>query len=152
MIPPEEFALMVSEDIKGKADAHTQQVLRSKAHREMWRKNLIEIIETVNSQIDDMQKEMDRLRSIYEDEFFSVDPTESIQARAEKARRFKFHAEKRLGEADRIIAMDIESPDMRMSAFLRDVINHHKKLKEESGNFDDTDVALWQSLSGNWGF
>ena len=38
MIGEEEFALMVSEDIKNKADQMTKDLLRSPENRERWKK------------------------------------------------------------------------------------------------------------------
>lgn len=151
MIPPKEFALMVSEDIKGKSDSVTHDLLRSLDHRENWRNSLIEIIRKVNEQIKELEAEAQHLRNIYNEDFVS-DPAESISSKIEKAERFRYHAEKRLAEADRLISVGTVSKDMKLSAFLKDAIQEHMRLKKSNNNYDKTDRQLWEAINGKWSF
>ena len=151
MIPPKEFALMVSEDIKGKSDSVTHDLLRSQEHREQWRESLIAIINNVNDQIKELTAEADHLRNIYNEDFVT-DPAESISAKIDKAERFRYHAEKRLAEADRLISVGAVSKDMKLSSFLKDAIVEHMRLKKGNNSYDKTDRQLWEAINGKWSF
>ena len=48
MIGEQEFALMVSEDIKNRADQMTKDILRSPDNRERWKQTLIKIIKNIS--------------------------------------------------------------------------------------------------------
>ena len=91
MISEQEFALMVSEDIKNKSDQTTKDILRSPDNRERWKKTLIKIIKNVEVRLDTLNKEAISLWSNYPD--FENDPAESIAKVIEKSERFRFHAE-----------------------------------------------------------
>ena len=57
MIGEQEFALMVSEDIKNRADQMTKDLLRSPDNRERWKQTLIKIIKNVETRLDGLNKE-----------------------------------------------------------------------------------------------
>ena len=151
MIGEEEFALMVSEDIKNKSDQVTKDILRSEENRERWRATLITIINNVETRIEYLNKEALALRHSYPD--FDTDPAASIAQTIEKSERFKFHAEKKLAEVDRMIYLKQENPDSKLSSFLKDAILMHKRLKQQYKRpIDPADVALWDSIDGKWTF
>ncbi len=151
MIDETEFALMVSEDIKNKADETTKELLRSKENRDRWRDTLVRIIENVKERLHKLESEAALLRAQYKD--FEHDPAGSIATTIEKSQRFKFHAEKRLAEADRLIFLNEETPDAKLSSFLKDAILMHKKLKlQYKRPVDPADVGLWDAADGKWSF
>ena len=151
MLNETEFALMVSEDIKNKCDETTKELLRSKENRERWRDTLIRIIKNVEDRLSGLEADAALLRSQYPD--FKHDPAGSVATTIEKSQRFKFHAEKRLAEADRLIFLKQESPDSKLSSFLRDAILMHKKLKlQYKRPVDPADVGLWDAADGKWSF
>jgi hypothetical protein len=151
MIGEQEFALMVSEDIKNKADQTTKDLLRDPDNRERWRATLIKIINNVETRLDTLNKEAISLRSNYPD--FENDPAESIAKVIEKSERFRFHAEKKLAEVDRLLFLKTEDPDSKLSGFLRDAILMHKKLKlQYKRPVDPADVGLWDAIDGKWTF
>ena len=152
MISPEDFAMMVSEDIKGKSNQITKDMLRDPSNQERWRDNLLEILKKVNVQIHDMKKEIVETDLRYENEGFEFDPSYSTKSKLEKAERFRFHTEKRLAEADRLIALGVSTEDMKLSSFLRACIEEHKRLKEEVNSHDDIDKNLWEGLKGKWSY
>jgi hypothetical protein len=152
MIDPSDFAMMVSEDIKGKADMLTRDMLRESSNQKRWRDNLIEIINKVNDQIIGINQEITDLDNKYAEIMPGFSPTESLRKRLEKAERFRYHAEKRLAEADRLIAMGEETVDMKLSSFLRAAIEEHMRIKTSNGTPDSVDNMLWESLSGKWAY
>jgi len=151
MINETDFALMVSEDIKNKCDDTTKDLLRSKEIRDRWRDTLIRIIKNVTDRLEKLEAEAALLRAKYKD--FDHDPAGSIASTIEKSQRFKFHAEKRLAEADRLIFLNEETPDSKLSSFLKDAILMHKKLKlQYKRPVDPADVGLWDAADGKWSF
>ena len=151
MIGEEEFALMVSEDIKNKADQMTKDLLRSPENRERWKKTLINIIKNVETRLEGLNKEAIVLRSTYPD--FESDPAASIAKVIEKSERFKFHAEKKLAEVDRMLFLENDDPDSKLSSFLKDAILMHKKLKlQYKRPVDPADIGLWDAIDGKWTF
>jgi hypothetical protein len=151
MISEDQFALMVSEDIKNKADQTTKDILRSKDNRDRWRQALIKIISNVEKRVDYLSKEAMSLRHNYPN--FEDDPAGSIAKTIEKSERFKFHAEKKLAEVDRLIFLKEENPDAKLSGFLKDAILMHKQLKQSYKRpADHADVALWNAIDGKWTF
>tara|TARA_A100001201_G_scaffold119384_1_gene102929 strand:- start:749 stop:1204 length:456 start_codon:yes stop_codon:yes gene_type:complete len=151
MIGEEEFALMVSEDIKNKADQMTKDLLRSPENRERWKKTLINIIKNVETRLEGLNKEAIVLRSTYPD--FEADPAASIAKVIEKSERFKFHAEKKLAEVDRMLFLENDDPDSKLSSFLKDAILMHKKLKlQYKRPVDPADIGLWDAVDGKWTF
>jgi len=115
MIGEQEFALMVSEDIKNRADQMTKDLLRSPDNRERWKRILIKIIKNVETRLDGLNKEAISLRNTYPD--FEADPAASIAQVIEKSERFKFHAEKKLAEVDSMLFLENDDPDSKLSSF-----------------------------------
>jgi len=147
----ENFALMVSEDVKNKADQQTKDMLRLPENWERWRKCLIDIIENVSSKIDELDENILALRSTYSD--FVSDPAASLENQREKSNRFRFYAEKRLAEVDRMIKLNAEpDPTVSLASFLRDAISFHRQNKISAGSYDTIDEVLWDSLDGKWSF
>lgn len=151
MITEQEFALMVSEDIKNRADQTTKDILRDKDNRGRWKETLIKIIKNVDERIDYLSKEAIALRATYPE--FESDPAASLASTIEKSERFKFHAEKKLAEVDRLLFLKEEDPDSKLSGFLKDAILMHKKLKlQYKRPIDAADTSLWEAIDGKWNF
>ena len=151
MIGEQEFALMVSEDIKNRADQMTKDLLRSPDNRERWKQTLVKIIKNVETRLDGLNKEAMALRNTYPD--FETDPAGSIAKVIEKSERFRFHAEKKLAEVDRLLFLETEDPDSKLSSFLKDAILMHKKLKlQYKCPVDPADIGLWDAVDGKWTF
>ena len=79
----------------------------------------------------------------------------SADDRKKKVLRFRFHVENRLDECDRLDAIESDNPsEFAASAdFMRRAIEKHKEMTF-AADYDPTeiDVALWQSLGGEWKF
>lgn len=152
MIPAEDFAMMVSEDIKGKADNVVRDLLREPSNRERWKQNLSAIIEKVNTQIQELSQEINSIENSYKSFDFNSDPAYSTRNKLERAERFRYHAEKRLAEVDRLMSMGDVSEDMKLASFLRMAIERHMELKTSKEAHDEIDESLWSCLTGAWGF
>lgn len=149
MYKPEDFATLVSEDIKGKADQRARDYLRLPENHEEWRQCLLTIIDNVSVKISQLQEEVTGVRSTYSD--FNTDPAESLQQTLDRARRFRFYAEKRLAEVDRLVRLGEDAdPEISLAAFLKEAIEQHRSAKLNAG--DDYDHALWSALQGEWAF
>ena len=74
--------------------------------------------------------------------------------RKTKANRFRFHAEKKLAEVDRIIRLGHEpDPDTKLIHFLRDAILAHKQWHVDNQLVpSEGDERLYKALEGKWDF
>ena len=145
-----DFEILVSEDIKNKTSSEDKQYLM--AHKEVWRDSLLVIIETVSEQIKELESEISELRSAYPD--FDTGPAASINEKRVKANRFRFHAEKKLAEVDRMILLGHEpDPDTKLVHFLRDAILAHKQWHVDNELVpSEGDERLYKVLEGKWDF
>lgn len=145
-----DFEMTVSEDIKGKSSTEDKDYLMQ--NTEVWRDSLLIIIETVSEQITALEKEIKELRSAYPN--FDSDPAASMVERRTKANRFRFHAEKKLAEVDRMIKLGHEpDPDAKLIHFLRDAILAHKQWHVDNELvLSEGDERLYKALEGKWDF
>jgi hypothetical protein len=148
----ETFELLVSEDVKNKLDQHDKDFLRLPENRVQWRDCLLTIIDTVTKKIDSLQEEINRLRETYSG--FVTDPAASLDEQKDKAVRFRFYAEKRLAEADRLLALgDDVDPSLSLATFLRDAIIAHRQWHVDKGLVNsEGDDCLYAALDGEWKF
>lgn len=147
-----DFALLVSEDVKNKLDQKSKDFLRLEENREEWRKCIMTIISTVTEKINQLSAEVSALRSEYAG--FIIDPAEALEAKLDKAKRFRFHAEKRLVEIDRLTMLGQESdPSLSLATFLRDAIEAHRQWHIDNDLVpSEGDDSLYAALDGVWGF
>lgn len=148
----ETFELLVSEDVKNKLAQHDKDFLRLPENRVKWRDCLLTIIDTVTTKIDSLEEEITRLRNTYSD--FVVDPAASLDEQRDKAVRFRFYAEKRLAEADRLLALGEDAdPSLSLATFLRDAIMAHRQWHADEGmESTEGDDCLYAALDGEWKF
>lgn len=145
------FAMIVSEDIKNKSSQHEKDMLRLPENHEKWRACLIDIIETVSGKIEELETDILSLRDAYSD--FVSDPAAGLEDQKEKSKRFRFYAEKRLAEVDRLISLgETSDKSLSLATFLREAISTHKRIVTDTGSPSEADMALWSSLDGEWKF
>lgn len=143
-----DFELAVSEDIKNKVDRTTRDLLRLPENRVAFRDCLLSIIETVSDKIQVLENDIASLRATYSE--FSVDPAAGLEEQRDKAARFRFHAEKRLAEVERLIQLNYPGdPMLSLAAFLKGAIENHRDSKGAVG--DAYDLQLWSALDGEVG-
>lgn len=146
------FEIIVSEDIKNKASQQDKDFLRLPENHLEWKQCLINIIQTVSEKIESLDADIESLRSAYSD--FSIDPAAGLDDQREKSKRFRFYAEKRLAEVDRLISLGKDSdPSLSLATFLRDAIIAHRKWNSEHGLINSKgDDYLYAALDGEWKF
>jgi len=147
-----DFEVLVSEDIKNKVDQKLMDYLRLEENRDRWRHSLCRILSAVNENIRLLEEDAAALRASYSD--FTIDPAASIEAKLEKSKRFRFHAEKRLAEIDRMTALgQDDDPSLSLATFLRDAIKAHRQWHVDNGLVNsEGDDLLYAALDGVWGF
>ena len=147
-----DFEIVVSEDIKNKASQQDRDLLRLPENHDRWRECLVNIIETVSFKISELDAEISAIRSSYSD--FITDPAAGLEDQREKSKRFRFYAEKRLAEVDRLMALGQPAdPSLSLATFLRDAIIAHKRWHEDNGLVNsEGDDCLYAALDGVWKF
>lgn len=163
MLTEDAFARLVAEDVKNRASADQSEYLRLPANRERWRDALRSLVDNLDSQIFDIQRqEKDEIEEIKqrsasraEEQVSIVEAEASFEAKRKKIGRFRFHVENKLAEADRLIALGEEgmSGDMKLANFLTKAIDTHREMMIEN-DIEPTplDTALWHALEGKWEF
>ena len=146
------FAIVVSEDIKNNVSQQERDFLRLPENADRWRECLLTIISTVSDKIAALDQDIDSLRKAYSD--FVLDPAESLEDQKKKSERFRFYAEKRLAEVDRLMSLGKPSdPSLSLATFLREAIKAHKEWSDSNDvPYSDADVSLYAALEGEWGF
>ena len=146
------FAIIVSEDIKNSASQHDRDFIRLPENLSMWKDCLLEIISTVSDKINELERDIKSLRSSYPD--FVTDPAAGMEDQKSKSERFRFYAEKRLAEVERLTALGQPAdPSLSLATFLRDAILAHKQLIESNDlSTSAADDCLYAALDGVWKF
>ena len=146
------FAIIVSEDIKNNASQHDRDFIRLPENLTIWKDCLLEIISTVAEKINELERDIKSLRSTYPD--FVTDPAAGMEDQKRKSERFRFYAEKRLAEVDRLAALGQPGdPSLSLATFLRDAIAAHKQWHVSNGLVNsDADYCLYAALDGVWKF
>jgi len=152
-MPDPTFAQIVSEDIKGKLEQRDQDILRLPENAGRWRTTLINIIQTVDEEIATINRSISSVLEMYPD--FEANPvSKTLADKLAKTSRFRFHAEKRLAEAERILSLGAEvDPSLSLASFLKAAIEHHLSDKDDTEMGPDYhDERLRDALSGKWSF
>jgi hypothetical protein len=164
-ISDDEFARLVSEDVKNKVSSRQRQVLLDPHNWNRWQRALVILIDNLENQIADIEADQDsdrkRFGSMGEDGAVLLQESEfAYQTRKTKIDRFKFHVNRRLDDVMKMIetgASDHVSRDVLTvnsdANFYRKAIAKHKALLDE---FDleatEIDRALWRALNNEWAF
>ncbi len=150
MASMKDFEIIVSEDIKNKSSETDREFLKS--HKEEWRDALLVIVQTVSHKIKELDNEIHALRSTYSG--FEIDPATGLDEQRTKANRFRFHAEKKLAEVDRLIGIGSETNEEgKLIDFLRQAIIAHRDWNKDKGIVNsEGDDYLYAALDGEWKF
>jgi hypothetical protein len=146
------FAMIVSEDIKNNASQQDKDFLRLPENLQLWKDCLLEIISTVSEKISELETDINSLRAAYPD--FVTDPAAGMEDQKTKSERFRFYAEKRLAEVDRLMTLGQPAdPSLSLATFLREAIIAHRKWHEDNGLVNsEGDDCLYAALDGEWKF
>lgn len=160
MISEDSFARLVAEDVKNRVSDEQRKYLRLYENRGRWREHILALLDNLEDQIGEIDKRVEDDRALYgalgdEGIKLMAEAQASADERRKKILRFRFHVENRLDECDRLDAIESERPDefAASAAFMKRAIEKHKEMTV-AADYDPTeiDVALWQSLGGDWKF
>ena len=160
MMNEESFARLVADDVKNKVTDEQRKYLRLYENRGRWREHILALLANLESQFEEIDKRCDEDRRLYSalgDDGIRLlaEAQASSDERRKKILRFRFHVENRLDECDRLDAIESDTPDefAASAAFMKRAIEKHKEMTF-AAEYDPTeiDVALWQSLGGEWKF
>lgn len=164
-VSDDEFARLVSEDVKNKISSRQRQVLLDPKNWSRWQRALLMLIENLEEQISDIDadQESDKMRfsAMGEDGSILLQESEfAYQSKKTKIERFKFHVNRRLDDVVSIIesgkADSLQRDILTISSdanFYRKAIAKHRDLLEEYDlEATEIDRALWRALDNEWAF
>jgi len=164
-ISDDEFARLVSEDVKNKVSSRQRQVLLREENWNKWKRALLILTDNLQSQIDDLSDDQrsdgERFLSMGEDGAVLLRESElSYRTRKTKIERFRFHVNRRLDDVVKMIELG-ESNHINKDTinsggdvnFYRKAIAMHRKLLDDYDlEATQIDRALWKSLDNEWAF
>jgi hypothetical protein len=154
------FARLVAEEVKNKVSKSQRLVLMEKQNWDRWKRALIALIGTLQTQLDNLADDEESDRERYAE--LGVDGQRLLamaiadyNMRRSKIERFKFHVERRLDEVEQMISTG-QPPDndpLKNATLYENAIKKHRELIE-TYDIEPTpiDLALWDSLDGEWTF
>lgn len=164
-VSDDEFARLVSEDVKNKVSSRQRQVLLEPTNWSRWSRALLLLIENLENQILDIAADQEadtrRFSAMGEDGAVLLSESKfAYDGKKKKIERFKFHVNRRLDDVTSMIELGktdhIEEiiPTVNSDAnFYRRAIAKHRSLLDE---FDleptEIDRALWRALDNEWTF
>lgn len=164
-ISDDEFARLVSEDVKNKVSSRQRQVLLDPQNWTRWKRALVLLIENLDEQIlnieDDQRTDAERFGAMGEDGKILLQESEfAYRTRKTKIERFRFHVNRRLDDVMKVIetgASEHVNRDVLTASsdanFYRKAIAKHRALLEEYDlEATEIDRALWRALDNEWAF
>lgn len=164
-ISDDEFARLVSEDVKNKVSSRQRQILLDFDNWGRWQQTLLMLIDNLQEQSDDIDadREADRIRfeSMGEDGLILLQESElAYTSRKTKIERFKFHVNRRLDDVTTIIETGtpegVQDDSMVSSGdanfYRKAIIEHRALIKEYRLEETEIDKALWRALDNEWTF
>jgi hypothetical protein len=147
------FARIVAEDVKNNADSTQKAYLRAPDVVDRWREALSALLGNLDEQIGDIDRAEQEALDRAPDERYKFEVQQEFEHKRTKITRFRFHVEKRLAEADRLVLLNEGKSLDSVESFLRKAIEQHQELMLD---FDleptSIDEALWASVTGRWTF
>jgi hypothetical protein len=154
------FARLVAEEVKNKVSRSQRSVLLEKENWDKWKRALLSLIKSLQSQLDniadDEESDRDRYAELGPDgtKLLALALSEYRQRRT-KIERFKFHVERRLDDVEQMIHTgEVIQVETQSNAVLyENAIRKHKEMIEMY-DIEPTviDMALWDALEGQWTF
>jgi len=164
-VSDDEFARLVSEDVKNKISMRQKEILLDPNNWGRWQRALLMLIDNVDNQLEeinmDRQADRNRYEAMGRDGKTLLQESESAySSRLMKIERFKFHINRRLDDVARLI--ETEPTDTKVdnlsisgndAGFFKKAIIQHRSLYEKY-DIEPTgiDAALWQALDNKWVF
>jgi len=161
-ISDDEFARLVSEDVKNKISSRQKQILLNPSFRNRWQRALLMLIENVENQLEDINSDREadrrRYRAMGSDGTVLLQESETAYStRTMKIERFKFHINKRLDDVAKLIESDSVidhefSLNENTEMFKKAILKHRSLYKQFDIEPTGIDSALWRVLDNHWAF
>jgi hypothetical protein len=165
-INDDEFARLVSEDVKNKVSNRQREKLMDAKNWGRWQRALILLIENLDDQIADIEsdRESDAIRfgAMGEDGLVLAEEADyAYRSRKMKIERFKFHVNRRLddvthmietGSSDEHIKREVSGVSGDANFFRKAIAKHRSLLDEYDLEATEIDRALWRTLDNEWVF
>jgi len=164
-ITDDEFARLVSEDVKNKISSRQRQTLLASENWSRWQRALVLLIQNLDNQISDIEADQEsdarRFGSMGEDGVILAQEADyAYRSRKMKIERFKFHVNRRLDDVTQMIetgASDhVQRDALTLNSdanFYRKAIAKHRSLLDEYDlEATEIDRALWRALDNEWAF
>jgi len=164
-VSDDEFARLVSEDVKNKVSGRQRQVLLERENWNRWQRALLMLIDNLQEQIDnleiDQESDQKRFESMGEDGLVLLKESNfAYTNKKTKIERFKFHVNRRLDDVTKIIETgatdnvgnDLLSVNNDANFFRKAIIKHRELLREYDLEETEIDRALWKTLNNEWTF
>lgn len=150
------FARVVAEDVKNRASSEQKAYLRAPDVAARWREALYYLLGNLDEQIalidHEEEEDLKALKPVPSSKRLEFETKEKYEQKRSKIKRFRFHVEQRLAEADRLILIE-DGSDISAEAFLRKAIEQHYELMLEY-DMEPTaiDESLYDAVKGRWTF
>lgn len=164
-ISDDEFARLVSEDVKNKVSSRQRQTLMAAEHLDRWQRALIILVDNLSSQLDNINddRESDKHRYMamgVDGELLLQESEFAYTSRKTKIERFKFHVNRRLDDVTKIIdtgdsghiTRDQTTANSDANFYRRAISKHRELLDEFELEATAIDRALWNTLDNKWLF
>jgi hypothetical protein len=164
-VSDDEFARLVSEDVKNKVSSRQRQVLLEPQNWSRWSRALILLIENLENQILDIEADQEadsrRFSAMGEDGAVLLKESEfAYQGKKTKIERFKFHVNRRLDDVTSMIELgkvdhiqkDILTSNSDANFYRKAIAKHRSLLDEYDLEPTEIDRALWRALDNEWVF
>lgn len=161
----DEFARLVSEDVKNKVSSRQRQVLLDPSNWDRWKRALVILIENLDEQIEDINSDQEadkkRFSSMGEDGLVLLHESEfAYRTRRTKIERFKFHVNRRLDDVVKMIEVgksdhlhrDLLTANSDANFYRKAIAKHRALLDEYDLEATEIDRALWRALDNEWAF
>jgi len=154
------FARLVAEEVKNKVSRSQRLVLMEKENWDKWRRALVALTGTLQTQLDNLADDEESDRERYAElgadgQRLLAMAMSDYNMRRSKIERFKFHVERRLDEVEQMIStgQPPDSDPLKNAILYENAIKKHRELIE-TYDIEPTpiDLALWDSLEGQWSF
>lgn len=164
-ISDDEFARLVSEDVKNKVSSRQRQVLLQPDHWGRWKRALLLLIQNLDDQISNIEadQEADALRfgAMGEDGVVLAQEADyAYRSKKMKIERFKFHVNRRLDDVVHMIetgasdhvGRDVLTLNSDANFYRKAIAKHRALLDEYDLEATEIDRALWRALDNEWAF
>jgi len=164
-ITDDEFARLVSEDVKNKISSRQRQTLMHPENWSRWQRALVLLVQNLNNQIVDIEADQEadaeRFGAMGEDGVVLAEEANyAYESRKMKIDRFRFHVNRRLDDVTQMLEtgtsenfkQDVMTVNSDANFYRKAIAKHRALLDEYDLEATEIDKALWRALDNEWAF